>query len=265
MKKHTLSRSRLAIATMLLGGSLLLTGCQNFRDTASQGSGTTRTASAAAANGQTSQEAATMVLHEEKLDVQKREVNDGGVVIRKDVETRQVNQPVEVRRESVQVERLTPEQARERGINTNTPSQIGKDEVFIPVTREEVVVQKEVQPREVVRAETATQTERQNVDATLRREVVDVQTQGGSAQQASTAAGRQLEQQIRTELRRAGDLQLSEEQLNQINIQVANNTVTLAGTVPNQQAASQIEQRIRQVPGVQNVQNQLRAAQSAAE
>src|SRR5688500_7288116 len=111
MKKHILTRPPLV--AMLLGGSLLFAGCQNLRDTASQQSGTTRTASAAGANGQTSQEAATMVLHEEKLDVQKREVNDGGVLIRKDVETRQVNQPVELSRESVQVERLTPEQARE--------------------------------------------------------------------------------------------------------------------------------------------------------
>ena len=62
---------------------------------------------------------ATVVLDEERLNVQKREVDAGGVLITKDVETRQANQPVELQREEVQIERLSPEQARERDLAAN--------------------------------------------------------------------------------------------------------------------------------------------------
>ena len=166
-------------------------------------------------------------------------------MIRKEVETRQVNQPVELTKETVQVERLTPEQAKARGISTTEGSQqISKDQVFIAVTREEVVVQKQVQPREVVRAETASQTERQNVDATLRREVARVETQGTSAQGS-------LDERIRNELRANQDLRLDERQISLINVRSDQGTVTLSGRVTNDQLAAQIERRVRQIPGVQ--------------
>ncbi len=71
----------------------------------------------------------------------------------------------------------------------------------------------------------------------------------------------QLEQRIRMELRNADDIQLQDQQIEQIRISIDQNRVTLSGTVPTQQVASSIEQHVRQIEGVQNVQNQLRPVQ----
>lgn len=280
-----------SLAAAAVSGALLFTGCGRERPmaSASTDSETTPTAYETTTTSQTSatppmsanpsmsaassatsstgqqqvQDSATLVLDEEKLDVQKREVQSGGVLISKDVETRTVNQPVELREETVEVERLTPEEARERGVQTQGEAQkIDEKDVYIPLSREEAVVQKEVQPREVVTARTDSETKQENVDATLRREVVDVQRtnqQPASAQNQAGMQSGQLEQRIRTELRNA-DLGLQEQQLNQIQIQVQQDTVTLSGNVPSQDIASQIEDRVNEIDGVENVRNQLRAS-----
>lgn len=88
---------------------------------------------------------------------------------------------------------------------------------------------------------------------------LDQEAQAGSESLAASAEpGQQdLEQRIRSDLRTAQALNLSEEELNQIDIQVQQDSVTLAGTVSSQQAAQEIEQRVRQIEEVQSVDNQL--------
>jgi stress response protein YsnF len=307
------SRRNALIATLLAGG-LLAAGCadrervtrQNtaedtqttYSATATEypstsgmtatSSGTTAASSgttgsepvySGAATAQTQSDEATMVLDEEKLNVEKRTVDRGGVLIEKKVETEQVSQPVELKRETVDVERLTPEEARQRGITAGEQTQrIDEDQVYIPLQREEAVVQKEVQPREVIRAETVTETERDQVDATVRREVADIErTQPGQSsgreqassqqQEASMASGQQqssqgsqLEQRIRTELRTADDLNLQEQDLDKIQIKAEQGKVTLSGSVPSEELANKIVEHVRELEEVQTVDNQLSAS-----
>lgn len=237
--------------------------------------------------GRVAEKRAVVVLDEERLDVQKRTVPAGGVVIRKDVETREVTQPVELRTETVEIERLSAEEAQKRDLTAKGGTIDGKGEIFVPLEREVAVAEKEVQSREVVTATTKSSVEQEDVGATLRREVVDIErqnsAQAGQATTRSEGAGaptgrtqsqterttgtaqasqtqQPMEQRIRTELRQS-NLGLQEQQINQMQIRVEQNTVTLMGTVPNQETSRAIEQRVRQMEGVQNVENQLRANQ----
>jgi stress response protein YsnF len=269
-------RTKTYIAALALGGALLAAGCADRREVTTRQS-TTGTDDAAYTTATTQQSAreqleptgrqgTTMVLDEERLDIEKRRVQEGGVLIRKEVETQEVSQPVELRSETVQVERLSPEEARQRGISPDAQGQqrIGEDEVFIPMSREEAVVERRVEPREVIRAETQTETQQQEVGGTVRREVVDIERQPGqqaSTQQASTQQGSQLEQRIRSELRNADDLDLQDRHIEQIQIRAEQGRVTLAGTVPEQEMIRKIEERVQNIQGVQSVENQLRASQ----
>jgi uncharacterized protein (TIGR02271 family) len=109
---------------------------------------------------------------EEELAIGKREREAGAVEVDKSVETRHVSQQVPTKHEEVIVERrpATP------GMSA-TP-RIGEDEIRIPVTEEELVVEKRTVPKEeiVVRKQEHTDTER--VEADLRREKVDIRREG---------------------------------------------------------------------------------------
>ncbi len=258
------------LASIALGSCvILLAGCSD-RDTASREAtneqqlaardpGAPALNRADATDRADSQDNATMVLNEEQLRVQKRDVDAGGVLITKDVETREVTQPVELRQEQVDIERLTPDQARERGIAMDGQSQqIDEGQVYIPLSREEAVAQKEVETTGVVQAQTQTQTEQREVGATLEREVVDVQRQGaGATTDQGTQTASLSEQRIRSELSSANDLNLEEQQLNQINIKVERDTVRLSGKVPSEEVSDSLEQRIKNMQDVRTVQNDL--------
>jgi uncharacterized protein (TIGR02271 family) len=118
-------------------------------------------------------EMATIQLSEERLKVGKREVEAGGVRLRKVVRTEIVNQPVELKREEQVIERVPAEEAhsgRQRAFN--------EQEVYIPLRREEVVVEKETRLREEVRARKTEQTDRQEVREEVRREDVEIESAG---------------------------------------------------------------------------------------
>jgi len=117
---------------------------------------------------------ATIQLAEERLNVGKREVEAGGVRLRKVVRTEIVNQPVELRREEVVVERVAAGQTGAR------PGAGGfqEQEIYIPLRREEAVVQKEVRVREEVHARKESQTETQQVSDRVRREDVEIERTG---------------------------------------------------------------------------------------
>jgi uncharacterized protein (TIGR02271 family) len=118
-------------------------------------------------------EQASVTLSEEELKVGKREVEYGGVRLRKIVRTETVNQPVELKREEIVVERVPAGQATQaRG------KSFEQEEVYIPLRREEVVVQKEAHVREEVRVSKRSETERQNVQERVRKEDVQVERSG---------------------------------------------------------------------------------------
>lgn len=111
-----------------------------------------------------------IVRSEEELRVGKRQVQAGEVAVHKHVETERVAKDVPVTREEVEVER--------RPISADTArsgrATIRDDEIRVPVMEEEVVVEKRAVPKEevVIRKHAKTDTER--VEADVRRERIDV-------------------------------------------------------------------------------------------
>jgi uncharacterized protein (TIGR02271 family) len=116
---------------------------------------------------------ATMQLSEEQLRVDKREIDAGGVRLRKVIRTEVVNQPVELRREEVVIERVPADEMRSPG-----RASFEEQEVYIPLRREEAVVQKEAHVREEIRARKSSQTDTQQVTERVRREDVEVERSG---------------------------------------------------------------------------------------
>jgi uncharacterized protein (TIGR02271 family) len=116
------------------------------------------------------QEAANVKLHEERVKVGKRQLQGAGVRLRKIIRTETVNQPVELQREEIVVERVP-------GTQTAQPctTDFQQQDIFIPLRREEPVVQKEARVREEVRVSKKTQTERQTVSEQVRKEDLEVQ------------------------------------------------------------------------------------------
>src|SRR4051812_20537978 len=114
-------------------------------------------------------EEATMQLTEEELKIGKRQVESGGVRLRKIVRTETVNQPVELKREDVVIERVPANEA-----SRSSGKAFQQEEQVIPLQREEPVVEKERKVREEVRATKRTETERRNISETVRKEDVEV-------------------------------------------------------------------------------------------
>ena len=90
-------------------------------------------------------ESERLTVSEERLDVGKRQVSAGEVGVRKNVETRHVEEEVELMREEVNVER--------RPISADAGNsgdiRINDGEIRIPVMREEAVVEKRLVPTEL--------------------------------------------------------------------------------------------------------------------
>ncbi len=116
-------------------------------------------------------EEARIPLSEEELKVGKRQVESGGVRLRKIVKTEVVTQPVELAHEEIVIERVPAEGAQ-------TGEAFSGQEVYIPLRREEPVVQKESHVREEVRARKQADVERRDISEGVRREDVEIQHEG---------------------------------------------------------------------------------------
>ena len=127
-------------------------------------------------------------LHEETVRVGTREVNAGSVRIRKVVKTETVNQPVQVRRESLVVDRMAPDAsaqsnqqgrpgyAQQQGGDLSTPFQ--ENEIVIQLKREEPVVETQIVPTGRIVAQKRATSEQQNIQRQVRREDVEVTKEG---------------------------------------------------------------------------------------
>ena len=100
--------------------------------------------------------------------------------MRKVVRTEVVNQPVELRREEVIIERVPA-----HGTASTTKGSFQEQEVYIPLRREEAVVEKEVRVREEIRAHKESQTDTQQVTERVRREDVDIERSGEAKERTS--------------------------------------------------------------------------------
>lgn len=110
---------------------------------------------------------------EEELRIGTREVSRGEVRVGKHVETERVSQPVTTRREEVVIERR-PVEAGARGDAT-----ISDDEIRIPLTEEEVVVEKRPVVKEELVIGKRVVEEREVVEADVRREQFDIDETAG--------------------------------------------------------------------------------------
>ena len=113
-----------------------------------------------------------LTVSEEQLEVGKRQVSAGEVGVRKNVETRHVEQEVPLMREEVTVERR-PISADASNASLGN-AQITEDEIRVPVMREEAVIEKRLVPTEEIIIRKTAVRESQTVGADLRRERVEV-------------------------------------------------------------------------------------------
>jgi uncharacterized protein (TIGR02271 family) len=136
---------------------------------------------------QTSQTAQTesqvvIPLYQETVNVGKKEVDAGTVHLRKVVHTETVNQPVELRRETVSIEREPASTASTAAVQPQgQPFQ--EQEFTIQLRREEPLVQTAVIESGRVVAQKQAQTEQSNIQRSLRRE--DIAIDKGNAQDVS--------------------------------------------------------------------------------
>jgi uncharacterized protein (TIGR02271 family) len=114
-----------------------------------------------------------VTLSEEQLEVGKRQHEAGAVNVGKHVETEHVREEVPVRREEVTVERRPIQ-----GGSMDAKPQIGEDEIRIPVTEEELVVEKRAVPKEELVVKKRMVEETETVEADLRKERAEVHREG---------------------------------------------------------------------------------------
>jgi uncharacterized protein (TIGR02271 family) len=150
--------------------------------------GRTQTGAACDTPGKTSMgresQRTSMQLSEEQVKVGKREVEAGGVRLRKVIRTETVNQPVTLKREEIVIERVPADKAQSQ----TGKSKFSEDELYIPLRREEAVVEKETRVREEVRARKETRTDEQQISENVRREDVEIEETGEARRSKRTPA-----------------------------------------------------------------------------
>ena len=111
-------------------------------------------------------------LHEEELRAQKVQEQAGQVEVRKDVIEEQQSIDVPVTREQVEVRRYAVDRPADASEITDT------DTIRVPVSAEQVVVDKDVRVVEEIEIDKRAVTETQRVTDTVRREQVNVEQEG---------------------------------------------------------------------------------------
>lgn len=120
----------------------------------------------------TAESDANIQLKEESLKVGKREVEYGGVRLRKIIRTETVNQPVELSREEIVIERVPVSGETTTG---DMETKFDDKEIYIPLRREEAVIEKTTRTREEVHVGKRRETEKETVQGEVRREDVEIE------------------------------------------------------------------------------------------
>ena len=139
----------------------------------------------AATGAARTQDEATIKLKAEDVKIGKREIEYGGIRLRKVVRTEIVNQPVELKREEIVIERTPVQGERVEACD----ARFDEKEIYVPLRREEAVIEKTVRTKEEVHVGKRTDVDRQEVSETLRREDVEIEQQGGKKAPRDTAKG----------------------------------------------------------------------------
>jgi len=136
-------------------------------------SGTGRAALETEPQASQAREGESIELKEEELKVGKRKIESGGVRLRKVIRTETVNQPVELQREEIEIERIPV------GRGKPADSSFQEEDIYIPLRREEAVISKDAKVTEEVRARKLTETGQERISETLRKEELEVEREGG--------------------------------------------------------------------------------------
>jgi len=150
--------------------------------------------------GRTEENAKNMVvpLYQENVNVGKREVDSGTVRLRKVVKTETVNQPIELRREELVIER---ENGAAKGGEQVLAQPFQEQETVIRLKREEPVIEKQTVPAGAVTVQTRTTQEQRNIQAEVRREDIDIDKHGAQ----NVTIGQNVQGSARVENSGAGE------------------------------------------------------------
>ena len=164
-------------------GATATTSSQGGSSYAIQSGSTSASAQASTSTGQMQELKGdiSIPLYEEQLAVGTRTVESGSVRLRKQVTTETVNQPVQIRRETLVVDREAGTGSQETAATagtagTFTPFEQG--EIVIKLHKEEPVIEKRVIATGRIVAKTATDTEQVTVSREVRKENIDVEKIG---------------------------------------------------------------------------------------
>jgi uncharacterized protein (TIGR02271 family) len=122
--------------------------------------------------GRTGEREDRLTLSEEELAVGKRRMEGGAVEVEKHVETEHVRESVPVTREEATIER------RPISDPMNAQARIEDDEIRVPLSEEELVVEKRTVPKEELVVKKHQVTDEETVEADLRRERAEVHREG---------------------------------------------------------------------------------------
>jgi uncharacterized protein (TIGR02271 family) len=117
------------------------------------------------------QEEANLTLKEEEVKVGKRRVEYGGIRLKRIVRTEQVKQPVDLDREEIVIER-TPVAAATMSASN---ARFSDEDIYIPLRREEPIVEKSVRETEQIRVGKRHETDHEEISETRRREDVELE------------------------------------------------------------------------------------------
>jgi uncharacterized protein (TIGR02271 family) len=184
---------------MALSSIAVVTGCHSARSSEASiysdpGIGATSAASSQSSGGSDglatrpeasvtlSQGELSIPLHEEQIQVGTRKVESSAVRLRKQVTTETVNQPVQIRRETLVVDReaagQSPASTNQSGTLSGLLGPFQEGEILIRLYSEEPVVEKRIVPSGRIVAQTRTNTEQMTVQREIRREKIDVEKIG---------------------------------------------------------------------------------------
>jgi len=135
-----------------------------------------------AQNSNMGEQTTTIPLYKEEAHVSKKTVDAGSVRLQKSVKTETVNVPVELREETVTVDRQPAggqsQATAQNDQSINQPFQSGQ--VEIRLQREEPLIEKQIVPAGSIVVQKHTQTEQRNVSADVRRDDITVAKSGDS-------------------------------------------------------------------------------------
>lgn len=208
----------------------------------------------AESGGLLTMDAAEIQLHKEELVVGKREVSNGGVLIKTVVQTRDVSQPIELRREEYVIERI-PAGATEVA---RSDAAFHPKEIYIALTREEPVAGIRTLVTEQVQLGKRSETDHQVITRPVRSEDIEIVKNPDLSQTKFSALARHPEPSFKsTEViqgatagqgenltaERTAALQLAKEEMVLGKREVSNGGVFLQKAIRTQDASQPVDLR----------------------